>query len=87
MGFKVGDVCIWWRPSGQARALHGVECTINEPLKYIPSDSEGPCLVGYGVVNIDGEWWWAEPAELRLKRPPFRDDFLPAIEDDWHERD
>ncbi len=84
MSFKVGDVCVIVAPG---KPNHGCEVTILGPYvgTVITYDGEKKYVDGYDVSTEN--LVWSRPAgmaydrtQLRLKRPPSKDDFTAG---DW----
>lgn len=85
MSFKVGDVCVvvecigWLSP--EMKYIIGCETTILGPPTMVDGSSgehlRFPC---HDPVYPNTGPFWLRPENLRLKRPPSKDDFTAG---DW----
>jgi hypothetical protein len=81
--FKVGDLCVGQNLVNEIE-YNGVDCVIIEGLHFSAFHSEISGVRGnawgYMVRWADGDETFQQPHELRLKRPPSKDDAEPLTD-------
>lgn len=73
--FKVGDVCeLVYATSPERQRYVGTEYIVTSELKQMHHSIIGKWM-GHDVLRCDGTTEHAMPDQLRLKRPPNKDEF------------